>query len=73
MPVLSRSIASTRSGLPALTAALTSATCCSGIVKITLMGCVCAMTSSGAFAAADTMLPGSTRRRPMRPEIGAVM
>ena len=69
--VMSRSIASTRSRPPAIRS-ITVCTCCSGSVKMTLIGCIRAMIASGVAAEADTMLPASTRRRPTRPEIGAV-
>src|SRR5208282_4653252 len=45
----------------------------SGIVKITVMGSNCVMTTTVALPADCSTLPGSTSRRPTRPAIGAVM
>ncbi len=45
----------------------------SAMVKITVIGWSCVMTKSPLVSFAWTMLPGSTRRNPMRPLMGAVM
>lgn len=45
----------------------------SAIVKITAMGCNWVMTARPPASLAWTMLPASTRRRPILPLIGAVI
>ncbi len=45
----------------------------SAIANITAISCTCVITSKPFVSAAWTMLPGSTRRRPTRPAIGAEM
>ena len=43
------------------------------MVKITVIGCCCVITSRPFWSVAWTMLPGSTSRRPTTPEVGAVI
>ena len=45
----------------------------SGKVKITEIGCIWVTTTMPVVSAACTMLPGSTRRMPVRPVIGEMM
>ena len=45
----------------------------SGMVKITVIGSNCVITARVTVPADCTTLPGSTNRRPTRPEMGAVM
>jgi hypothetical protein len=45
----------------------------SGRLKTTAIGSIWLITTSPPGSAACTMLPGSTRRAPVRPPIGAVM
>ncbi len=68
-----RSYASTASGLPFRICCSSSPTLSSGIVKTTVMGCNWVMTTNGVVLEATARLPGSTRRRPTRPEMGEVM
>ena len=68
-----RSKASTGRCSPAFNRWATEGTSSSAIVKITVIGWICVMTSIPFVSAAWTMFPGSTRRRPTRPEMGDVM
>ena len=68
-----RSKAVTGSALPWCIWASTWPTLSSGMVKTTVIGWSCVITTSGVVLFACTTLPGSTSRKPTRPVIGAVM
>ncbi len=68
----SRSHASTGDASPDCSRFNASCTLSSGIGNTTLIGCSCAMITMPFASDACTTLPGSTCRRPTRPESGAV-
>ncbi len=68
----SRSHASTGDASPACSRFITSCTLSSGMGNTTLTGCSCAMVTMPFASDACTTLPGSTCRKPTRPDSGAV-
>src|SRR5580700_6958034 len=58
---------------PAASAAATEPSSSSGRVKITEIGCTWVTTTMPVVSAACTMLPGSTRRMPVRPLRGELI